>query len=522
MPRTSLPAIALLLAFATTLAAEDPVPPPPSRPAVTCAPYAKGDERRFRLQHKGKDIGVSWFRIVEGPKPDTLGIEGETTTRMILARGPTLIAAARVSVIPAKGALRPSHYRLSLARNDDRSTYDCDFDADGKTLHLTSEIGGKKSAMDRVVGAKTFLLDYNAPEHFELLLRANAAIEKKTSAFVWVPDMMTALPVTIEPGQAETLKIEEAEVPAQAYTLNAMGMEYSAWLDTRDGTLVKVAMPGQGLTGFRTTKRLEEIKIETADILSSFEVEVKCPEELRKALESARKPGAAAKVVVRVHVKAQIADTDEAIATSPRAAFDGTVKDRWIDGTLTLVPQGAPPPSTRAVEATEKTSIEQALAATEQIDFGDPEIRSLAIELGSLPEGGEFMTADKATIQRHIARQIVGWVHENIAYENLVASASGTLAGRRGDCLSKARLAIALCRMLRLPARTVGGLQYSGGHFAQHHWMEVRIGETWEQWDPTTGQIENGTDGLHLPLWREGVIDTSEKGWVEIREIELK
>lgn len=499
--------------------ADDPSPsappPAPKRATVTLAPLKKGDERRFRLQHNGKDIGVSWFRVIEGPKPETLGIEGETTTRMVLARGPTLITAARVSVLPAANAIRPSHYRLNLARNDDHSVYECDFDADGKTLHATAEIGGKASSMDRVVGPKTLLLDYNAPEHFELLLRTHSAIEKKTSMFIWVPDMMTALPVTVAPGEAETLKIEDAEVPAQGYTISVMGMDYSAWLDTRDGTLVKVAMPGQGLTGLRTTKRLEDIKIETADILSSFEVEVKCPKELRKALEVARKPGAVSKVVVHVHVKAQISETDEAVGTSPRAAFDGTVKDRWIDGDLTLVPQGGTPPSTRKIEATEATSVERALAATGQIESTDPAIVAFAHEIQKTVPMREF---DPVAIARAAAK----WVYKNIAYENLVASAAGTLAGRRGDCLSKARLAVALCRVLKVPARTVGGLQYSGGHFAQHHWMEVLVDGVWEQWDPTGGQVDGGTDCLHLPLWREGVIDTSEKGWVEMKAVELK
>lgn len=103
-----------------------------------------------------------------------------------------------------------------------------------------------------------------------------------------------------------------------------------------------------------------------------------------------------------------------------------------------------------------------------------------------------------------IGQAVVEWVAQEIAYDTKTTSALDCLTSKKGDALSKSRLAVELIRATRAPAEIVGGLLYTNnGVFVQHHWIEIfpGPGEGWMAMDPLTGETE-GIGAAHVALWR--------------------
>ncbi|HYS42857.1 MAG TPA: transglutaminase-like domain-containing protein, partial [Geobacteraceae bacterium] len=73
-----------------------------------------------------------------------------------------------------------------------------------------------------------------------------------------------------------------------------------------------------------------------------------------------------------------------------------------------------------------------------------------------------------------------------------------TLRSKKGNCLSRTRLFVALARIAGIPTRLVSGLVYvTGKGFLYHCWAEVQAGG-WLPVDPCGGQIP--ADATHIKL----------------------
>ena len=73
-----------------------------------------------------------------------------------------------------------------------------------------------------------------------------------------------------------------------------------------------------------------------------------------------------------------------------------------------------------------------------------------------------------------------------------------TLRSKKGNCLSRTRLFVALARIAGIPTRLVSGLVYvTGKGFLYHSWAEVQAGG-WLPVDPCGGQIP--ADATHIKL----------------------
>lgn len=105
------------------------------------------------------------------------------------------------------------------------------------------------------------------------------------------------------------------------------------------------------------------------------------------------------------------------------------------------------------------------------------------------------------------AEKINLWVHENIPVGVSLPSAKMTLINEQGNSESRALLAIALCRALKIPARRAGGIIFSAGSFIPHHWFEVYAGEEsgWIPLDPSTGEA-GSVGATHIKLFETGDI----------------
>ena len=122
-------------------------------------------------------------------------------------------------------------------------------------------------------------------------------------------------------------------------------------------------------------------------------------------------------------------------------------------------------------------------------------ILSNSVEIkGLLPE---IIGADQAS--RVKVERLVQWVATNVG-EAVTDSYSPleTLATRKGNCQSHARLYASLARAAGIPTRFVSGLVYvTGKGFLYHSWAESLAGE-WLAVDPTFGQVP--ADATHIKL----------------------
>ena len=104
------------------------------------------------------------------------------------------------------------------------------------------------------------------------------------------------------------------------------------------------------------------------------------------------------------------------------------------------------------------------------------------------------------TVPRKQVEKLVRWV--SAAVEDTVTDAPSpldTLASRKGNCQSHARLYATLARAAGIPTRMVSGLVYlEGKGFLYHSWAESFVEGKWLQVDPTFVQVP--VDATHVKL----------------------
>lgn len=105
------------------------------------------------------------------------------------------------------------------------------------------------------------------------------------------------------------------------------------------------------------------------------------------------------------------------------------------------------------------------------------------------------------------AARILEWIKEEISIGPAMPSARLTLDVKQGNSETISMLAVAMCRSIGIPARTIGGLIYSGGNFVPHTWIECYVAPgKWISMDPSLGEIEK-ISASHIALWHKGDIE---------------
>jgi len=147
---------------------------------------------------------------------------------------------------------------------------------------------------------------------------------------------------------------------------------------------------------------------------------------------------------------------------------------------LTITRESLANPPTMTLPVTNKKYVEQ-LKATHSIEAGHKEIRALATRAA----GGE-KSALKAA--QKLNRFVFGYLRKSLSTN--LDSALAIARARAGDCTEHARLMVALCRAVGLPAREVGGVTYVPdlGGFGYHAWVEVWVGR-WITADPSWNEL---------------------------------
>jgi Transglutaminase-like superfamily len=121
------------------------------------------------------------------------------------------------------------------------------------------------------------------------------------------------------------------------------------------------------------------------------------------------------------------------------------------------------------------------LKSTHNIESKHKDLRALA----KRAVGGE-KNALKAA--RKLNRFVYGYLRKSLSTN--LDSALAIARARAGDCTEHARLLVALCRAVGLPAREVGGVTYvpDMGGFGYHAWVEVWVGR-WITSDPSWNEL---------------------------------
>ncbi len=121
------------------------------------------------------------------------------------------------------------------------------------------------------------------------------------------------------------------------------------------------------------------------------------------------------------------------------------------------------------------------LKSTHNIETKHKDIRALA----KRAVGGEKSALGAA---RKINRFVFGYLRKSLSTN--LDSALAIARARAGDCTEHARLMVALCRAVGLPAREVGGVTYvpDMGGFGYHAWVEVWVGR-WITSDPSWNEL---------------------------------
>ncbi len=147
---------------------------------------------------------------------------------------------------------------------------------------------------------------------------------------------------------------------------------------------------------------------------------------------------------------------------------------------LTITRESLATPPTMTLPVTNKAYAKH-LKATHNIEAKHAEIRALAKKA----IGGENNALKAA---RKINSFIFKYLRKSLSTN--LDSALAIARARAGDCTEHARLMVAMCRAVGLPAREVGGVTYVPdlGGFGYHAWVEVWVGR-WITSDPSWNEL---------------------------------
>lgn len=147
-----------------------------------------------------------------------------------------------------------------------------------------------------------------------------------------------------------------------------------------------------------------------------------------------------------------------------------------------------------------------------QENFGDDIKKYLGSEFGIdvtdkiIKEKAGYVALNSRDLKTAVAR-ILTWIRDEINVGPAMPSARLTFDVKQGNSETISMLAVAMCRSIGIPTRTIGGLIYSGGNFVPHTWIECYVApDKWISMDPALGEIEK-ISAAHIALWHKGDIE---------------
>ncbi|GAB4295925.1 MAG: hypothetical protein Kow0090_10940 [Myxococcota bacterium] len=302
--------------------------------------------------------------------------------------------------------------------------------------------------------------------------KAGFAPGKRFRTSVFNPQTLSEQEIEIEVIGREKTRTGSEEVNAWRVKQTSLGVTMEQWVNDDGEMLVATAPLGMRLV--RTTRRSALLAFNRSngeDIIEKSAVRVS-------------KPFPDPKNLSRLSLKLTGIEFKEFEINTFRQKLDGdnlTISREKIEGikSLQLPVKG--------------DEFKEYLKREPLLQTDAPEIAATAKEIV-----GDEKEALKAAIK------ISGWVHANLAKENVVGvpSAVEVLKNRIGDCNEHSTLFVALARSAGIPARIASGVVSMGGSFFYHAWAEAFVGE-WLSIDPTFDQIP--ADVSHLRLTTGGL-----------------
>jgi hypothetical protein len=293
-------------------------------------------------------------------------------------------------------------------------------------------------------------------------------------------------------GTQKLLRIESAfELPGQKRPLRT-----TLWT-TRDGELLKVAMPEAETVAYRVTQK-EAI---ATDDGPAFDLARATLVKLSKPLENAR---LTRRVQYRVELKS--GDPGEIFAVGPTQELTST-GPHTAEITVSSVDPTQPSCAGRTGETTDADR-----EANSRIQSDDPQVEALAREAAAdLNDAGQIaLVLEKLVYEKMLFKR---------NYSTAFATAAEVAKSLEGDCSEHSVLLAALARACGIPARVAMGLVYAPADqaFAYHMWTEVYLGECWVPLDATFGQGRVSADHLKLAdsnladdTWMAGFLPVAE------------
>lgn len=329
--------------------------------------------------------------------------------------------------------------------------------AEGGDLHLTFEIGGRKT--EQVIPlADVPSAGFSLPPG---IIGARLAPGRKFSASVFDPATLSRVEMHLEVLGRE--RIATMGQTQQAFKIRGdlHGAEFYVWI-TEKGEIIREESP----MGFVLVREKKE--------------------------DAAGIPGPSAEAIGQVSVSFNLRLPEN--TRYLRVRLSGLdLKGLDIDGGRQNVTGDVL--EVRREDLSVTPSIPERLRSTGEylrstffVQSDDPRIIALAEEIAGRGE-------DKLGAAQRLYR----WVYTNVekAPSSTLPMATEVLKTKQGDCNEHTTLFTALSRAAGIPTRMALGLVYREGSFYYHAWPEIFIGR-WIAVDPTLGQFP--ADAAHIRL----------------------
>ena len=399
----------------------------------------------------------------------------------------------------------PIEYQLSTYINGfTQSTVETTFEDGTATQRIVA--GGQNFDNEISLPDPTYLVDDNFRiDHYNVLLRQFDFRKRGTQTFniltpLAVPRQPKAIELRLTWAGGEKLTVGEDTYQTEWLQSHGSGMDMDFWFDKQSRRIVKWDIPSQKTEIVLADKSVLPAKDAIENRLAVLSQNPDLPR-----ISVDHELGTAADLIaLQLRLDLNVAASQEVRLDLPNQWFEGKVSQNagtaHLGGVLNIKsyrrPDRAPDP--RPI----------------------PDDRPLE-SLSQIEAKAEELTSDVYS-NLDIGEAVVEWVAQEIAYDTKTTSALDCLTSKKGDALSKARLAVELIRSTRAPAEMIGGLIYTNnGVFAQHHWIEIALGdgEEWMAMDPLTGETE-GIGAAHVALWRGNGLLAEKPGDIEVLDFQ--
>jgi hypothetical protein len=308
------------------------------------------------------------------------------------------------------------------------------------------------------------------PDALEPLLLGKSLEKGKEYSFsIFDPASLSVVPMTIRVVGAETLAVNNQNVPATKLAVSFSGSQSFSWVDSLGRSLREEGPMGLVMVLEEKQKALAlPDSFPQLDLLTSLAVPAAglvLSDPRNTASMTVRISGLDIRGLDIGGGRQQVSDTINNIVTISKERINGS-----------------------PIVNTKLDNFKQYLSPTPLIQSQDPEISKLAQNLVE----GQKSDWDKALALER-------WVHDNLEKSMTVSlpSAVEVLASRRGDCNEHSTLYAALARAAGLPCRLCLGVVYLDGRFYYHAWNAVYCGQ-WIELDATFGQAPADAARLRL------------------------